>query len=432
MVGRLLKSNLIAPVAPVSRAARVVREKGVRTSSRDGPVRIILIGSSFKTAKLAVRERIGDRISTGSEKLKHLPGVTEYAELITCNRIELLFATKEPDLTERGFFSWFVDTPPDSFYVQRNVGAIIHLFRVASGLESMVLGEDQILSQVRDAGISARTARTSKGVLSSLFDVAGSVGKRAREPLETTEGSRSVSAFALRFALEKLGKRPKKVLLIGSGETIKLAAGELRDARVYMATRRKVSQFPGITRLARSQLVSVTKRCDLIISATKGSRYLLKKSSLSTRKRRVILDLAFPRNIDPGLNRGMTVLYDLDDLATAAAALPRSTGADRADEFVLSEAERFSRWLVASRLSSAISDMHQWAEALRREKTGAALRRMPGLSEREKMVIEVMSKRLVSKLLASPTKFAKTSTPELPQEERLDVIHQVFARGENS
>ncbi len=424
-----MKSNLIAPVASASRATREMREKEAARSRREGSVRIIIIGTSFKTAKLAVRERIDKRRSSGSEVLKHLPGVTEFAELVTCNRIELIFVTKDPDITEKAFFSWFVDTSPDSFYIQRDVGAIIHLFRVASGLDSMVLGEDQILSQVREAGIRARTARTSKGVLSSLFDIAGSVGRRAREPLGTAQGSRSVSAFALSFALEKLGSRPRKVLLIGSGKTIRLAAGELMDSRVYMATRRKASQFPGVTRLTRLQMAEVARRCDLIISATKHSGYLLKQGSLGTRKRQVILDLAFPRNIDPALNKGMTAVYNLDDLASAAAALPRAAGADRADEFVLDEAERFSRWLVASRLTSALSNLHQWAETMRKEETGAALRRMPGLSTRERMVVEVMSRRLVSKLLASPTKFAKSSTPELPQEERLDVIHQVFGRG---
>jgi len=407
-------------------------ETGAGNAGREWPVQILLVGTSFRSAPLAVREVIGGRISRGSETLRALPGVTEYAELLTCNRIELVFATKDSDHTERGFFSWLNGASQDYFYVHRNGNAIAHLFRVASGLDSMVLGEDQILTQVRDAGISARTTGTSKGVLSSLFDVAGSVGRRAREPLDMAEGSRSVSSFALRFALEKLGMRPRNVLLIGSGKTIKLAAGELREAKVYMATRRKVSQFPWATRLTHSQMTEVGRRCDLIISSTKHSGYLLKKGALNTRKRRVILDLAFPRNVDPALNQGSTTLYNLDDLAIAAATLPRSAGADRADEFVLSESKRFSQWLLASRLSSALSNLHQWAETVRKDETGAALRRMPGLSAREKMVVEVMSRRLVSKLLASPTKFAKSSTPELPQEERLDVIHRVFGRGDKA
>ncbi len=427
-----MKSSLVAPAASPSQSDRSVREKGTQSSGQDRPVHIILIGSSFKCARLPTRERIGVEVSRSSEMLKALPGVIEYAELITCNRIELLFATKSPELTEQGFYSLIPGASPDSFYVRRNVDAIAHLFRVASGLDSMVLGEDQILTQVRGAGISARTAGTSKGVLSSLFDVAGSVGARAREPLGAEGGARSVSAFALRFALEKLGRRPRKVLLIGSGKTIKLAAGELKDATVYLATRRRTLPFPGATRVTRSRMAEVSRSCDLIISATKHTGYLLKNGSLNTGKRRVILDLAFPRNIDPALTQGLTAVYNLDDLAVEAAALPRSLGADRAHEFVLSEAERFSQWLLASRLSSALSNLHQWAEEVRKEETGAALRKMPGLTARQKMVVEVMSKRLVSKLMASPTKFAKSSTPELPQAERLEVIHRVFGRGERT
>jgi glutamyl-tRNA reductase len=427
----LLKSSLVAPASSLSQASRSTRDKAIPRQTYDGPVRIILIGSSFKNSPLLVRERVGEKLSRSSDELKTLPGVTEYTELVTCNRIELVFATKNPEMTAQGFFSLFQGASPDSFYVRRDVEAIAHLFRVASGLDSMVLGEDQILSQVRGAGISARTAGTSKGVLSSLFDVAGSVGAKAREPLEAEGGARSVSAFALRFALEKLGRRPRKVLLIGSGKTVMLAAGELKDAEVYLATRRRALPFLGATRVPRSRIAEVSKSCDLIISATKHSGFLLRDGSLNTGKRRVILDLAFPRNVDPALNRGLTAVYDLDDLAVGAAALPRSPGADRADEFVLSEAERFSQWLLASRLSSALSNMHQWAEEVRKEEAGAALRRLPGLSARQKMVVEVMSRRLVSKLMASPTRFAKSSTPELPQAERLEVIHRVFGRGEN-
>ena len=426
-----MKSSLVTPAASLSQTARPMRRKEGENALQEGPVRIVLIGSSFKSSRLPERERIGARLSRSSEVLKALPGVTEYAELITCNRIELVFATRSPEDTEFAFFSIFSGASPDWFYVRRDVEAIAHLFKVAAGLDSMVLGEDQILSQVRGAGISARTAGTSKGVLSSLFDAAGSVGAKAREPLESQGGARSVSEFALRFALEKLGKRPRKVLLIGSGKTIRLAALELKDdATIYLATKRRKLPFSRAILVSRSKMVGVAKSCDLIISATKHSGYLIKNGSLNTGKLRVILDLAFPRNIDPALNQKSTAVYNLDDLAVSAAALPRSPGADRADEFVLSEAERFSQWLLASRLSSALSNLHQWAEEVRREETGAALRRMPGLTARQRMVVEVMSRRLVSKLMASPTRFAKSSTPELPQEERLKVIHRVFDRGE--
>ena len=159
--------------------------------------------------------------------------------------------------------------------------------------------------------------------------------------------------------------------------------------------------------------------------------YVLKKGDLDE-KRRVILDLAFPRNVDPELNAGQVEVYNLEDLAKVFASRPPSLGpeARRAEELVFAEAESFSRWLLASRQSSALSRVYRWAESTRREETDAALRRLPRLSERERKVVEAMSKRLVSKLLAPPTSFVKSSSPELPQDRRLDVVQRIFEQGE--
>lgn len=151
-------------------------------------------------------------------------------------------------------------------------------------------------------------------------------------------------------------------------------------------------------------------------------------------RRRVILDLAFPRNIDPALNGGSTEVYDLDDLARVCASeedVPSEDGSRLARELVLGEAERFSRWLLASRQTTALSKVYRWADDIRVQETQAALRRLPGLSSREKEVVEAMSKRLVSKLLAPPTKFTKSSSPEFPQEQRLDIVSRVFEQGEH-
>jgi glutamyl-tRNA reductase len=145
----------------------------------------------------------------------------------------------------------------------------------------------------------------------------------------------------------------------------------------------------------------------------------------------VILDLAFPRNIDPSLNALATEVYNLEDLARVFESRqpPPGPEAARAAELVSSEAESFSRWLLASRQSSALSEVYRWAEDTRREETEAALRRLPELSERELKVVEAMSRRLVSKLLAPPTSFVKSSSPEFPQDQRLDVIRRVFEQG---
>ncbi|MGH9920092.1 MAG: glutamyl-tRNA reductase, partial [Nitrososphaerales archaeon] len=177
---------------------------------------IILVGTSFKTSSLAFREALAARLSRESAKLIRLSGVKECAQLVTCNRIEMLMATDSAKTAERAFLAWLSRTPemsPGSTYVHLDVDAIAHLFRVASGLDSMVLGEEQILSQVRDAGVAARTSGSSRGTLSALFDASVNVGRRARETLK--QADESVSSTALRFAVGRLPRAPRNVLLIG-------------------------------------------------------------------------------------------------------------------------------------------------------------------------------------------------------------------------
>jgi len=404
-----------------------------KTSAATKASSIILVGTSFKTSSLAFREALAQRLSREPAKLHRLPGVKEYAQLVTCNRIEIAIAADSTKAAKHAFLAWLSRTSgmsPNSIYIHEDVDAIAHLFRVASGLDSMVIGEEQILSQVRDAGIAARTSRSSRGSLSALFDASVNVGKRARGALK--EADESVSSMALRFAQSRMPRAPRNVLLIGTGKTSRLAAHQLDGAKIYVATRRaSIPSFPRATVVSHRDLRRVAAKCDLIISATKHHGYVLNKGDLDS-KRRVILDLAFPRNIDPELNAGPTEVYNLEDLAKVIASRPQPLApeARRAEEMVLAEAESFSRWLLASRQSSALSHVYRWAESTRKDETDAALRRLPSLSERERNVVEAMGRRLVSKLLAPPTDFVKSSSPELPQDQRLDLVQRIFEQGE--
>jgi len=405
------------------------REVETETGGKRGTT-ILLIGASYKTSSLEFREKLSKFLSDRPERLR-LRGVREHAELVTCNRIEIVLATDFPSIAEASFFSavsGISDRTP--FYVHRDVEAISHIFRVASGIDSMVMGEDQILGQVRDAGVKARTSGASRGTLAALFDASVNVGRRVRRELGTPAAARSVSTFALAFAMKRLRRSPGSVLLIGSGKTIRLAATELRGARLFVATRRtELGPFHGSKPVPYKDIGKVADRCDLIISATNHDGYLLKKGDIGGRKKRVILDLAFPRNIDPELGTGSSQLYNLDDLARAAPAPPEDDVAS-AESLISREADSFSQWLFATRLSPTLSNLHQWAEGVREEEAELALRKLPALSAREKKVVQVMSRRLVSKLMAPPTRFAKSSSPELPQRERLDLVQRVFEPGE--
>src|ERR1700730_4035213 len=197
-----------------------------RSSGKATEFSIILVGASFKTSSLAFRERLAKKLVRDSEKLRHMAGVREYAELVTCNRIEIVIATEAPHVAERFFRSWFSGSTEGAtfpLYLHKDTEAIAHLFRVASGLDSMVTGEEQILAQVKDAGIRARTTGSSRASLSALFDVSVNVGKRVRAAVKALDSApstdRSVSASAVQFALDRLPQSPRSVLLIGTGKT---------------------------------------------------------------------------------------------------------------------------------------------------------------------------------------------------------------------
>ncbi len=173
-----MKSTLVAQPETVSLSAqrgferepsgdgRRTRAGAAKPSAATRVSSIILVGTSFKTSSLAFREALARRLSRESARLPRLLGVKEYAQLVTCNRIEVLMAADSMEAVERALLGWLSRTPgmkPSSIYVHEDVDAIAHLFRVASGLDSMVIGEEQILSQVKDAGIAARTSRSSRG-----------------------------------------------------------------------------------------------------------------------------------------------------------------------------------------------------------------------------------------------------------------------------
>ncbi len=391
---------------------------------------VALVGVSFRTAGIEARERIARRLAElrdlGIQSLDRR--VQESTILETCNRLELYLVCTEPHVVTKSLVARLEGgSPADGFFVETGVGAIGHLFRVAAGLDSPVLGEEQILEQVRDAGRTARTDGQAKSILSSLFDAACSSGRRIRATYRVPRANRSVSAFALKHALKELGRTPSKVLLIGSGETAKLAALRLRGSTVYLLSARKgaAAKFPNAVRIPRRALREVAGECDLIVAATRKRGYVLTKRDLLQARKAVILDLGFPRNVDPSVRSESVRLYDLD--AVAKWALTRRVPTDRRiQKLVEGETRRFDAWLTASRLAPTLAAIYRWGERVREEETLAALRRLPGLSQHDRAVIETLSKRLTGKLLHPHAKFVKEIDEEDEQSERLLLLESIF------
>jgi len=410
---------------PLSIAQRLAGDSGPHSLPS-----IVLVGTSFKTAPIALRERALRELFGGAGNLliANAPGVLESSVIETCNRIEVYASTVDPKATV-SFIQASLGTDSGGFYVKSGIEAVSHIFHVASGLDSVVLGEDQILQQVRDAGRSARVSGNARSTLSPLFDAAFNVGGRVRATYEVPSSRRSLSAFALAYALKELGHRPKAALLIGTGETAKLAALELDGTKIYVMTRRRNlgPRFSTATRIKSKELRRVASECELIVSATRHPGYTLRKRDVPDERRRIVLDLAFPRNVDPRLRSCSQVkLFDLDDLAAAVGPLPRDSGLERSERLVAAEAERFNRWLVATRLTPTLGAIYKWADDVREEELQLALRRLSGISGKERKVVEVMSRRLVSKLMAPHAAFAKQEGEELDQPERLKLLSSIF------
>ncbi|MDG7007499.1 MAG: glutamyl-tRNA reductase [Nitrososphaerota archaeon] len=410
------------------------REQAVRRE-RAQMQSVVLVGTSFRTARIEVRELVATRLSKIPEPGDQVGSgqVFESAVLETCNRLEVYLACSSPADVARRVLTMLDGSGAlqGSFYVKTGTDALEHVFRVAAGLDSPVLGEEQILEQVRDAGKTARARGHAKSILSSLFDAAYSSGKRVRESYHVSPANRSVSVFALRRALAALGRRPSKVLLIGSGETAKLAALKLKGSTVYLLSSRRgvETRFPNAVRISRKRLRETVARCDLIIAATRRRGYVLAKKDLPSRKKTVILDLGFPRNVDPGIKASQNVrLFDLDAVAEWAHS-KGPHGDEAAEMLVRTEARRFDSWLTASRLTPTLGNIYRWADRIREEETLAALRKLPGLSEHDRTVVESLSRRLTGKLLSPHVSFIKDVRSEEDQGERLRLLESIFNEG---
>ena len=386
----------------------------------------VVVGVSYRTSSIAYRERL-DRLLEERDWTR-VAQADEWALMRTCNRIEFVLATSAPAAAAERLSRWVKkELGQTRFYVLEGHSAIAHLFRVASGLDSMIVNEGQILDQLRAAGRQARMAGSSKAVLSPLFDAAVSAGAAAKSTLKG--GSDSVASLGLALAIKKLGHKPNDVLLVGTGKMSKIAAAKLQGSEIHVVSKR--SNLPSSLRLVPERKIrDVLRRCELVVCATNHRGYAIDAEDVGdSKKKRVIVDLAFPRNVDPSVRSNPGVeLLDLDDIARYASRL-RFRGTSRAERLVEQEASRFEIRLKASRLSPELPALFRWAEAMRSKETDAALRRLGRLSPRDRRIVEALGRRITSKMLAKPAAFVKSSSQDLPQEERMRLLRAVFMEG---
>ncbi|GAB4539728.1 MAG: glutamyl-tRNA reductase [Thermodesulfovibrionia bacterium] len=405
---------------------------------------ILVVGLNHKTAPVEVRERLafdGKRIIDALMLLKGSRIVKECIILSTCNRVEIYAGVSERDEGSefiKGFISDFHKIPREtletSLYVYHGMDAVRHIFRVSSSLDSMIVGEPQILGQVKDAFSLSLKNRATGIVLNRLMEKASSVAKRIRTETRVAESAVSISFAAVELAKKIFGELSRKsFMLIGAGEMAELASRHLINngvREVYVANR----TYERAEELAREfdgkpirfdDLLIELHHVDIVICSTGAPHYILMKQDIQRimKQRRhkpmFIIDISVPRNIDPEINDIDNVyLYDIDDLQGVIEIniQERNREAQKAEEIVKSEVEAFFKWKSSLSAVPTIVALRDRAEAIRRNELEKALRRLGPIGEEQIKTIDYLTKAIVNKLIHHPTvalKFEEGDREEL-------------------
>ncbi|NUS37753.1 MAG: glutamyl-tRNA reductase [Lysobacter sp.] len=413
---------------------------------------LFVLGINHQTAPVSLRERVAfsaETVPAALDALKTLPQVQEVALLSTCNRTEL-YAVSNDD--GQALADWLATHPDDIgdlhayLYRHRDADAVRHLFRVATGLDSLVLGEPQILGQVKDAWATARHAGTLGSQLDRLFQHAFTTAKRARTDTRIGANPVSVASAAVRLAQESFARlEDSTVLMIGAGETIELAARHLVQARAKrllvanrtLAHAQELASRHGGFALPLSEIDKHLGEADVVISATASRDPILQRphvaAALATRKHRpmLLLDLAVPRDIAPDVAELKDVfLYTVDDLERAIEDNRRSRreAATEAEAIVELQVARFTETMVASTRTEPLKRLRAHGEAAKADVLSRAQQQLAAGQDPAE-VLNYLAHTLTNRLLHAPTialrEAALTGNAELAR-----AAEKLFAEGD--
>lgn len=325
---------------------------------------IFMLGIDHNMAPVDIRALFAfTRKNTGEAllKLKKEPGICGCIILSTCNRLELWVSTEEDEKPE--LYQWLCrlkgiegEEYRKYFISRENEEAVEHLFYLTSGLKSQILGEDQILTQVKDALSFAREEFTTDSVLEVLFRMAVTAGKKIKTEVPFSHGNPSVIHQAIRF-LEEGGYhvRNKVCMVIGNGEMGKMAAQTLREAGADVTVtirqyRSGVVNIPvGCSRINYGERMDYLPECDLVVSATASPNYTLTEElfeDVRVERPMILIDLAVPRDIDPEIRKKENItLYDMDSFRTSETPKELADNLEAAGSIVKAQMNEFFQWL---------------------------------------------------------------------------------------
>lgn len=419
---------------------------------------ILTVGLNHTTAPIPVREKIASASCLREDALGQLQSrlatgrFSESLVLSTCNRTEIYALTSdcaEGHQILRSIFSGqetFSTPPNDYLYDYSDRDAVAHLFTVSTGLDSMVVGEFEILGQVRDAYLGAARNKTIGPIFHRLFKDAIHVGKRARTETAIGTGATSAAYAAVALARQSLGSLVgRHILVIGTGEMGRRAARNLVDngASMVVVANRTLDRAAELAQELRGravqfdQLPDALADADLVISATAAPHIILSASmiqkAMNTRPERplCVLDIALPRDVDPEAaqipNVSLFNVDDLGDLVDTNRSIREEAVAD-VRAIISQEVEAYWHWYLGRRAAPLLADLHNRSEAIREAELNKALRRLGHLelSERDRNVIAALSSALVSKILAGPTSHVKDHVQNGDGQLYLEVMRELF------
>lgn len=419
---------------------------------------VLCVGLSYRSAPIGVRERAypsPDAIAAALARFGcgHASRPAPLAELVvvsTCNRLEMYAAAPCDDVAAlRDFFREVTGLPErevaDFAYAHSGADAVRHLCRVAAGLESMVVGEPQILGQVGESWSSATAHGAAGAVLGVLFKSAIRAGRRARAETGINRNPATVSSVAVHLAGEAVEDlADATVVIVGAGEMSELAASALhyrgaRDIRVVSRTRDHaalVADRVGGTTLPFERLPEALASADVVITSTSAPHAVISRSMVQTAmacrpdRSLLLLDLALPRDVEPSAADVRNVrCYDLDGLEreVGASLAERAAEVPGAERIVEEETLLCVRALGRLDVAPLITDLRTRAESIRRQAVEKAMRGLAHLSEADRERVEHLTEALMNRLLHEPTTRLKAESGTGRAAEYAAAVRELFA-----
>src|SRR6201993_4931996 len=410
-----------------------------------------LIGVNHRSAPVEIRERFAiseKKLPEALQSLVQYPGVQEGLIISTCNRVEVLAGLKNGTADLRGFLRDYFHLDPSEFnqhlYEFREHEAVQHLFRVACSLDSMVVGEPQILGQLKEAYAVARAVGAVQSNLDALLTRSFAIAKRIRTETAIASSAVSVASVAVELAKKIFGDlKGKNVYLVGAGKMSELAARHLLAngaGSIFVANRTYdralslASKFNGQAILF-DQLYETCDRADIVITSTGAPHAIFRREHgelfLSRRKNRPMffIDIAVPRDVAPEMNDldGIFV-YDIDDLQQAVSShvADRRREAERAEAIVQSEVERFQARVQTLDVVPTIVSLHDHLETIRQAEIDRVRARLGPLSPEQEMAVETLTRGIVNKIMHTPISTLKTAAREAEATTVIDLVKRLF------